>query len=160
MANKEAQQAKRFEELAVKEARQAKRFRRFSIVLAAALALAVMATALAAVALWLRAKSRARELISASIVNQNIDPEIAVLLAAQAVATTWPFAHAILPENEQLLHDAILASHVRQTLAAHPKGVRSRGLESGRHTVSNGQLGRYGQGLEPRERQRDLRSER
>ena len=42
--------------------------------------------------------------------------------AAKAVTTTWPWI--LLPEAEQTLHRAIMASHVRLAWSAHSEQVR------------------------------------
>jgi hypothetical protein len=59
---------------------------------------------------WQQAVARARELIATSILAERVDPELSVLIAAQAVAATWSSAHAVLPESEQQLHHAIMES--------------------------------------------------
>jgi len=70
-------------------------------------------------------KSRTYELISGSLLSQNSDPEISVLAAAQAVETSWQHAPILLPDAEDQLHRAILASHVRLTLSGHSNYVSS-----------------------------------
>ena len=70
-------------------------------------------------------RARARELISSSLLNEDTDPELSVLLAAHAVAATWPLTHEVLPEAEQQLRRAIIASHVRLTLSGHNGPVSS-----------------------------------
>ena len=57
--------------------------------------------------------SRSRELVASSILNEDSDPELSVLLAAHAVAATWPWGHSVLPEADDQLHRAIKGSHVR-----------------------------------------------
>ncbi|MGA9567697.1 MAG: TIR domain-containing protein [Candidatus Korobacteraceae bacterium] len=118
----EAGEIERLKELTEHETRQKKRFRRFSLVLGVALLLALAAVG---VALWQRSVAHAREMISASVLSQNADLEISVLIAAQAVAATWPWGHAVLPEAEQRLHDAVLASHVKLTVSGHSDSVSS-----------------------------------
>ncbi len=71
------------------------------------------------------AVSRSRELIASSLLTQDVDPELSVLVAAHAVAATWPWGHTVLPEAEEQLHRAILASHVRLTLSGHEDTVTS-----------------------------------
>ena len=90
----EAGEIERLKELTEHETRQKKRFRRFSLVLGAALLLALAAIV---VAVWQRTVAHARELVSASMASQNADPEISVLIAAQGVAATWPWAHGADP---------------------------------------------------------------
>jgi eukaryotic-like serine/threonine-protein kinase len=65
--------------------------------------------------------AQAREFISSSALVQDSDPELSTLLASEAVAATWP----VLPEAEDRLHSAILASHLRQTLSGHTNAVNS-----------------------------------
>ncbi len=96
--------------------------RRSSLALGAMLLLALGTVVFA---FWQRAVARARELVSTSILSQEADPELCVLFAAQSVAATWPWVHTVLPEAEQQLHRAILASHVRLTLAGHSYYVSS-----------------------------------
>jgi len=74
---------------------------------------------------WSEALARSRELIANSLVTQNVDPELSVLIVAHAVAVTWEWGHTVLPEAEQQLHRAILASHVRLTLSGHSDSVWS-----------------------------------
>ena len=58
----------------------------------------------------------ARELISASLLKQDSDPELSMILAMYAVAATWPSGHTVLPEAEQRLHVALTSSRVRLTV--------------------------------------------
>src|SRR5262249_52907874 len=58
------------------------------------------------------AVARARELVSVAASSENTNPELAVLIATQAVAATWPWGHAVLPEAQQQLDNSILASHL------------------------------------------------
>ena len=114
--------ARKAELLAEERARQTKRFRLFAMALGGMLLLALVAVGFA---LWQRAVARARELVSGSVLSEETDPEIAVLIAAQAVRATWPWGHKVLPEAEQQLHRAILASHVRLTMSGHHGPVSS-----------------------------------
>lgn len=64
------------------------------------LALLTVASVFAAlIATWQKDNARARELVSASVLAQETDPELSVLMAAQAVAATWPWGHSVLPEG-------------------------------------------------------------
>jgi|SRR5579864_6991745 len=63
------------------------------------------------------AVARARELVSASVLSEDTSPELAVLIAAQAVAATGPWG-IVLPEAEQQLDGSILASHLGVKLGA------------------------------------------
>ena len=84
------------------------------------------------------ALATARELASAAVASLDIDPELSILLAMQALSTTHTIA------AEETLHQAVQASRVRQTfhtlknvgsswLASHPDGSRlfSSGLNGG-----------------------------
>jgi len=105
------------------QARQAKRFRRLSLALGAMLLVAVAAVVFA---FWQRAVAHARELVAASRATEDTDSELSVLLGAQALATAArPWGHSVLPEAEQQLHRAILASHVRLTLRGHSDSFTS-----------------------------------
>jgi WD40 repeat protein len=57
----------------------------------------------------------ARELVSASLMNQGSDPELSMVLAMYAVAATWPSGHIVLPEAEERLHVGLFNS--REKLA-------------------------------------------
>lgn len=64
-----------------------------------------------------------RELAAAALSNLEIDPERSILLALQAVATTQDFEGTLLPEAQEALHRALLASQVRMTLHGHNSNV-------------------------------------
>jgi WD40 repeat protein len=89
------------------------------------MALLLLAVAAVAFAWWQKAVARSRQLVADSILTEDVDSEISVLLAANAVAATWPAGHAVLPEAEEQLHHAIKASHVRLTLSGHDSAVWS-----------------------------------
>jgi WD40 repeat protein len=76
-------------------------------------------------ALLSEAVANLHDLVVSSMLSQDADPEMSVLIAAQAVAATWPWDHTVDPEAQQRLHDAILASHVRLTLSGHRDAVWS-----------------------------------
>jgi WD40 repeat protein/DNA-binding SARP family transcriptional activator/tRNA A-37 threonylcarbamoyl transferase component Bud32 len=72
----------------------------------------------------------ARELASAAVANLDADPELSVLLAVKAVETTRSSERTVLPEAEEALHRAVVASRlelkvpgVGGILAWSPKGV-------------------------------------
>jgi WD40 repeat protein len=112
IAEQEIALRKRAEELSERQARQARRFRQFSIVLAGALVLALMASGYAR---WQRAVAQARELVFASIASEQERPQIAALFAASSVAKTWPlwpWHHTVLPESQRQLLDAVLQPHL------------------------------------------------
>jgi WD40 repeat protein/DNA-binding SARP family transcriptional activator len=52
----------------------------------------------------------ARELAAAAAANLQVDPELSVLLAAEAVARTRSVDGSVLPEAEEALHRAVVAS--------------------------------------------------
>lgn len=54
-----------------------------------------------------------------SVSTEGTDPELAVFIAAQAVATTRRWGREVLPEAEEQLHGAILLSHTTLTLNGH-----------------------------------------
>jgi WD40 repeat protein len=59
----------------------------------------------------------ARERVAFSALTLEEDPELSVLIAAEAVAGAWHSARTVLHETEEQLHRAVSASHVRLTLA-------------------------------------------
>ncbi len=68
------------------------------------------------------AHARIRELAAASAANLDQDPELAVLLALEAVESSGDF---VLLEAEQALHDAVLADRTVARVRAAPNGVAS-----------------------------------
>lgn len=72
-----------------------------------------------------RALARCRQYVASSISYEDTNPELAVLLAAHAMAATWPWGHMVLPEAEDQLHRAITASHLSETLRGHSSRVWS-----------------------------------
>ena len=72
----------------------------------------------------------ARELAAASVANLEVDPELSVLLAIEAVEATRSSDGTALPETEEALHRAVVASRLELEvpelgglLAWSPKGV-------------------------------------
>jgi WD40 repeat protein/DNA-binding SARP family transcriptional activator len=61
----------------------------------------------------------ARELAAASVSNLDVDPERSILLALQAVSTTYADDGSVTHEAENALHQAVRASRVQLTLASH-----------------------------------------
>jgi WD40 repeat protein len=118
--------AKRLQEAAEARAEaeksRVKVLRRSALALGALLLLALSSTGFAS---WQRAVARARELVAASRANEGLDPELSMLIATHSVAATWPWVHRVLPEAEEQLHRAILASRVRLTLTGHRGSVES-----------------------------------
>ncbi|MGQ0604905.1 MAG: nSTAND1 domain-containing NTPase, partial [Anaerolineales bacterium] len=60
----------------------------------------------------------ARELAASALTNLAADPEISLLLALQAVDTTYSVDKTVLLEAEQALHAAVQASHLQLSLPA------------------------------------------
>ena len=54
----------------------------------------------------------ARELAAAAVANLEVDPELGVLLATEAVETTRASDGTVLPEGEEALHRALVASRL------------------------------------------------
>lgn len=64
--------------------------------------------------------STSRELAAAAVKNLEVDPELSILLALQAITTTYAADDGLaLPEALDALHQALPASRVRLTLAGH-----------------------------------------
>ena len=56
--------------------------------------------------------AKARELTAASVANLEVDPELSVLLAIEAVEATRSSDGTALPETEEALHRAVVASRL------------------------------------------------
>jgi WD40 repeat protein len=74
--------------------------------------------------------ARARELTAAAVANVEVDPELSVLLAIEAVETARSSDGSVFPEAEEALHRAVVASRlelevpgVGGSLAWSPAGV-------------------------------------
>src|SRR4029079_11211044 len=72
----------------------------------------------------------ARELAAASVANLGVDPERSILLALEAIDVTRSVDGSVLPEAEEALHHAVIASRIvltvpdlGGTLDWSPKGV-------------------------------------
>ncbi len=114
--------------------RYAKRLRRRAMFLAGAL---ISALVMASAALFFSEQARqsavdaqtasriatSRELAAAALSNLNVDPERSILLALQAVSITYSVDQTLLPEAEDALHRAVLASRARLTLCCHAESV-------------------------------------
>jgi WD40 repeat protein/DNA-binding SARP family transcriptional activator len=61
--------------------------------------------------------AQARELAAASVANLNVDPELSILLAIEAVQTTRSTGGPVLPEAEDALHRAVTASRLELEVA-------------------------------------------
>ena len=122
------------QERAEEQGRAASTLRRRAVALAAALLLAV---SMAGAALFLGVQARAgatlaqanarvasaRELAAAAIGNLQADPERSILLARQAVLTTYQVDGTSTTEAENALHRAVLTSRARLTLNGHTGSV-------------------------------------
>jgi WD40 repeat protein/DNA-binding SARP family transcriptional activator/type II secretory pathway predicted ATPase ExeA len=98
------------------ERRSARRLRGLVAVFAAA---ALVAGALTVVATGQRGRAQrearvasARELAAASVANLEVDPELSVLLAIEAVEATRSADGTVLREAEEALHRAVVASRL------------------------------------------------
>jgi serine/threonine protein kinase/WD40 repeat protein len=60
--------------------------------------------------------SRSRELAAAAIANLEVDPERSILLAMEAVDVTRSVDGSVVPDAEQALHRAVMASRVVMTV--------------------------------------------
>jgi WD40 repeat protein/DNA-binding SARP family transcriptional activator len=59
----------------------------------------------------------ARELAAAAVANLEVDPELSILLANEAVARTRSVDGSVLPEAEEALHRAVVASRTLMSVA-------------------------------------------
>jgi WD40 repeat protein/serine/threonine protein kinase len=112
LADKEARRARE----AKLERRSARRLRALVAVFAAA---ALIAASLTVVAANQRRRAErgarvatARELAAAAVANLEVDPELSILLAIEAVQTTRSADGSPLPEAEEALHRAVTASRL------------------------------------------------
>jgi WD40 repeat protein/DNA-binding CsgD family transcriptional regulator len=92
---------------------------RLRAVVAVLAALALVASALTAFASSQRRAAQrearlaaARELAAAAVANLDVDPERSILLAREAVDTTWEVDGTVVPEAEEALHRAVRSSRV------------------------------------------------
>ena len=65
----------------------------------------------------------ARELAAAAVSNLTVDPELSILLALQAVSTTYTVNKTVVSEAEDVMRDALKTSRVRVTLSGHSDSV-------------------------------------
>jgi WD40 repeat protein/class 3 adenylate cyclase len=54
----------------------------------------------------------ARELAAASVTNLDVDPELSILLAQEAVDATWDVDRTVTPQAEEALHRALIGSRM------------------------------------------------
>ncbi len=111
--------------------------RRLRSLVAVGLVAALVATTLTVIAVTQRGKaedeariSQARALSAAAVANLETDPELSILLATEAVDRTRSVDGSVLPEAEEALHRAVVASRVVKSIAGiggllawSPKGV-------------------------------------
>ncbi len=74
--------------------------------------------------------ARARELAAAAVANLELDPERSILLATEAIDETRSVDGSVLPEAEEALHRAVVASRIEMSVPGiggrvdwSPKGV-------------------------------------
>src|SRR6516165_2496575 len=60
-----------------------------------------------------------RELVAYALNSLEEDPERSILLAMHAVAASWSHNQTTLPETEDTVHRALLASRIRVALSGH-----------------------------------------
>ena len=98
------------------ERRSFRRLRALVAVLAAAALVAggltVFATAQQREAKTQERRARARELAAASVANLDVDPERSILLALEAIDETRSVDGTVLPEAQEALHQAVIASRL------------------------------------------------
>ena len=123
LESSEAERDRRTAEEAAREAheeelerRSYRRLRALVVVLAVA---AVIAVGLTVFATGQRGRAeqeernaKARELAAASVANLDVDPERSILLALEAIDTTRGPDGRVLPEAEEALHRALVASRI------------------------------------------------
>jgi WD40 repeat protein/class 3 adenylate cyclase len=103
------------------ERRSLRRLRTVVAVLAVA---ALIAAALTVFAFTQRGRAEreervavARELAAAAVANLDVDPERSILLALEAVDRTRSVDGSVLPEAEEALHRAVIASRIELSVA-------------------------------------------
>lgn len=108
---------RRHERQVATERRSARRLRGLVAVLAVATlvggSLAALATSQGGRAEREARSARARELAAVSVANVDVDPELSILLAVEAVRTTRSADGAVLAEAHEALHRAVVASRLR-----------------------------------------------
>ena len=127
---KELEDARKLAESERKRAEEQTRGRRRAQRLALVIAgVGVLALIAAVVAVFFSIQSnrnallaQARELAAAAVSNLEADPELSILLALQSVRTTEPQG-VVLPEAEEVLHEAVETSRALLTLTGHTDEV-------------------------------------
>jgi WD40 repeat protein len=67
----------------------------------------------------------ARELAANAFSNLSIDPERSILLALHSISITNSLDHQVLPEAENALHQAVVASRLQMTLSDHTAPINT-----------------------------------
>jgi dipeptidyl aminopeptidase/acylaminoacyl peptidase len=131
------------DELIGEDVKQHRRLRRMTWTAALGLLLLSIASLIGAVyATWQRDVARARQLVATSAASQESDAELSVLFAAEAVSSTWRWGHMVLPEAEERLHHAVMASRVTFTLTGHSQPIRAVAWSpDGKHLATAGEEG-------------------
>lgn len=80
----------------------------------------------------------ARQFITAAISNLETDPEPSLLLAVQAVLTTYNADQTVLPEAEDALRQALLAARAERTLVGHGNAVTAVVLSPDGRRIATG----------------------
>lgn len=65
----------------------------------------------------------ARELAAAAVANLNVDPELSVLLALEAVEVTWDSGESVIREGEEALHRALKSHRLVGTFPQGGQGI-------------------------------------
>ena len=68
-------------------------------------------------------RSQAQALLVGSLAQRDHDPELSLLLARDAVSTTWHVGDPIVPQAEDALHEALRQSRLYTTLRGHEKNI-------------------------------------
>jgi WD40 repeat protein len=105
---------------AEEQTRSSTRLRRFARVLGLTLLAALIVSALAiqqfTIAESENRLAASRELAAAAVGNLEVDPELSILLAMEAISATFEVDGFVTEEAESALHQAIQASRVRNSL--------------------------------------------
>jgi WD40 repeat protein len=124
------EQRRQIEEQRQRAEREASTARRLRWLVFALMAVILFA-AVAAFVAWTQQKiatrqsmiAVSRELAAEAVNNLDTDPELSVLLALQAVSTTYSKDKTVTRQAENALHEAVQASQVRLSLLGHTDSV-------------------------------------
>jgi WD40 repeat protein/DNA-binding SARP family transcriptional activator len=156
LAQREAEQAEEKARMAREASLERRSMVRLRALVAVLTTLALVAGGLSALAFSQRGAARrearlatARELAAAAMANLDVDPERSILLALEAVDTTWEVEGTAVREAEEALHRALKQSRLILTvaqgrgLAVSPDGARfGTSGEDGTATVWETDTGR------------------